>query len=76
MMAKNVTVLLFSGDVAEWLKAPHSKCGMGETPSEVQILSSPPWFIKPSSEIPLISIFYMPPAPKTAIIWACLKQFL
>lgn len=30
------------GSVAEWLKAPHSKCGMGVTPSEVRILPLPP----------------------------------
>lgn len=29
------------GDVAERLKAPHSKCGVGVTPPEVRILSSP-----------------------------------
>lgn len=29
------------GSVAEWLKAPHSKCGMGVTPSEVRILPLP-----------------------------------
>lgn len=27
--------------MAEWLKAPHSKRGRGESPSEVQILSPP-----------------------------------
>jgi hypothetical protein len=30
------------GEVAEWLNAPHSKCGMGATPSGVQIPPSPP----------------------------------
>ena len=29
------------GDVAEWLKAPHSKCGIRETVSGVRILPSP-----------------------------------
>lgn len=31
------------GEVAEWLNAPHSKCGMGATPSGVQIPPSPPF---------------------------------
>lgn len=30
------------GEVAEWLNAPHSKCGMGASPSGVQIPPSPP----------------------------------
>lgn len=30
------------GEVAEWLKAPHSKCGIRATVSGVRILSSPP----------------------------------
>ena len=38
--------LKYIGDVAEWLKAPHSKCGIWETVSEVQILSSPQFFKK------------------------------
>lgn len=37
---------LNNGDVAEWLKAPHSKCGIRETVSEVQILPSPQSIIK------------------------------
>ena len=32
----------FSGEVAEWLKVPHSKCGVGATPSWVRIPPSPP----------------------------------
>lgn len=34
------------GSVAEWLKAPHSKCGIGVTLSEVRILPLPPGFRK------------------------------
>lgn len=30
------------GEVAEWLNAPHSKCGMGASPSGVRIPPSPP----------------------------------
>ena len=30
------------GDVAERLKAAHSKCAVGVTPPEVRILPSPP----------------------------------
>lgn len=30
------------GNVAEWLKAPHSKCGIRVTVSRVQISSFPP----------------------------------
>jgi hypothetical protein len=33
------------GEVAEWSNAPHSKCGMGATPSGVRISPSPPMFI-------------------------------
>ncbi len=38
----------YIGGVAEWLKAPHSKRGKGESPSEVQILSPPHFFEKGS----------------------------
>ena len=31
----------YIGGVAEWLKAPHSKCGMRATASGVRILSPP-----------------------------------
>jgi hypothetical protein len=34
--------LLF-GEVAEWLKAPHSKCGIRATVSGVRIPPSPPY---------------------------------
>ena len=34
---------LSRGEVAEWSIAPHSKCGMGATPSGVQIPPSPPF---------------------------------
>ena len=30
-----------SGGLAEWTNAPHSKCGWGEIPSQVQILYPP-----------------------------------
>jgi hypothetical protein len=33
-----------SGEVAEWSNAPHSKCGMGASPSGVRIPPSPPSF--------------------------------
>jgi hypothetical protein len=33
-----------SGEVAEWSNAPHSKCGMGGSPSGVRIPPSPPFF--------------------------------
>nr|CBI79790.1 hypothetical protein BAR15_180013 [Bartonella sp. AR 15-3] len=34
--------ILKYGEMAEWLKAPHSKCGIGATLSGVQIPLSPP----------------------------------
>ena len=34
------------GEVAEWSNAPHSKCGMGVTPSGVRIPPSPPLIAK------------------------------
>ena len=47
--------------MAEWLKAPHSKCGIGATLSGVQIPLSPPLYsciffgkIVPSTFPPLI----------------------
>ena len=33
------------GEVAEWLKAPHSKCGIGATLSGVRIPPSPPLYL-------------------------------
>ena len=39
--------LALLGRVAEWLKAQHWKCCKGVTPSEVRILSPPPWRVKP-----------------------------
>jgi hypothetical protein len=44
------------GEVAEWLNAPHSKCGMGATPSGVQIPPSPPLIIEIVIEILLRQI--------------------
>lgn len=38
---KNFTAFTY-GEMAEWLKAPHSKCGIGATLSGVQIPLSPP----------------------------------
>ena len=35
-----------AGEVAEWLNAPHSKCGIRATVSGVQIPPSPPGFQK------------------------------
>ena len=35
--------LLRCGEVAERLKAPHSKCGIGASLSGVRIPPSPPW---------------------------------
>ena len=37
------------GEVAEWLNAPHSKCGMGASPSGVRIPPSPPETQSPAS---------------------------
>ncbi len=38
-----VGFFIFSqGEMAEWLKAPHSKCGIGATLSGVRIPLSPP----------------------------------
>jgi len=34
---------LAHGEVAEWLKAPHSKCGIRATVSGVRIPPSPPF---------------------------------
>lgn len=38
---KTVSNEIRIGNVAEWLKAPHSKCGIGETLSRVQISPFP-----------------------------------
>ena len=38
------------GEVAEWSNAPHSKCGMGASPSGVRIPPSPPFCLPDTTQ--------------------------
>lgn len=48
------------GEVAEWLNAPHSKCGMGASPSGVRIPPSPPLSCsEPEMRLPPGAFFFL-----------------
>lgn len=53
-----------SGEVAEWLNAPHSKCGIGASLSGVRIPPSPPFCLEPL--IPTASRPVSPPSSPRA----------